>query len=421
MKRILFFIMFFTVAISTRAQVTLDECRHAAQENYPLVRQYNLIQLAEQYNLSNASKGNLPQINISGKASYQSDATTFPIDIPGIGIKGLPKDQYQALIEVQQNIWDGGQIHHQKKEIKAVSQENKYQLDVSMYALNEQVNQVFFGILLLNEQLHQNALLHDNLQRNLKNIEAYRNNGIANDADVDAVKVEILNTKQQRIQLSENRKAYLRMLSLLTGKQMDEQIQLVVPDMEDEISGDIINRPELWLYESQKQTVDIRRHALRAGYMPKFGLFAQGGYGNPGLDMLKDKFTAYYIIGARLTWNFGSLYTPKNDKQKLDTQRQQIESNRNLFLFNTHLKLAEQDGKINALQQQMKEDDEIIRLRTNIRQAAEAKVANGTLTVTEMLREVTAESLARQTQALHKIELLMNMYQKKHLTNSHTH
>lgn len=204
MKRILFFIMFFTVAISTRAQVTLDECRHAAQENYPLVRQYNLIQLAEQYNLSNASKGNLPQINISGKASYQSDATTFPIDIPGIGIKGLPKDQYQALIEVQQNIWDGGQIHHQKKEIKAVSQENKYQLDVSMYALNEQVNQVFFGILLLNEQLHQNALLHDNLQRNLKNIEAYRNNGIANDADVDAVKVEILNTKQQRIQLSEN-------------------------------------------------------------------------------------------------------------------------------------------------------------------------------------------------------------------------
>lgn len=421
MKRILFFIMFFTVAISTRAQVTLDECRHAAQENYPLVRQYNLIQLAEQYNLSNASKGNLPQINISGKASYQSDATTFPIDIPGIGIKGLPKDQYQALIEVQQNIWDGGQIHHQKKEIKAVSQENKYQLDVSMYALNEQVNQVFFGILLLNEQLHQNALLHDNLQRNLKNIEAYRNNGIANDADVDAVKVEILNTKQQRIQLSENRKAYLRMLSLLTGKQIDEQIQLVVPDMEDEISCDIINRPELWLYESQKQTVDIRRHALRAGYMPKFRLFAQGGYGNPGLDMLKDKFTAYYIIGARLTWNFGSLYTLKNDKQKLDTQRQQIENNRNLFLFNTHLKLAEQDGKINTLQQQMKEDDEIIRLRTNIRQAAEAKVANGTLTVTEMLREVTAESLARQTQALHKIELLMNIYQKKHLTNTHTH
>ena len=192
MKRILFFIMFFTVAISTRAQVTLDECRHAAQENYPLVRQYNLIQLAEQYNLSNASKGNLPQINISGKASYQSDATTFPIDIPGIGIKGLPKDQYQALIEVQQNIWDGGQIHHQKKEIKAVSQENKYQLDVSMYALNEQVNQVFFGILLLNEQLHQNALLHDNLQRNLKNIEAYRNNGIANDADVDAMKQDIV-------------------------------------------------------------------------------------------------------------------------------------------------------------------------------------------------------------------------------------
>lgn len=421
MIRILFFIMLLTTATFTRAQITLDECRQAAQENYPIVRQYNLIQLAEQYNLSNASKGNLPQININGKVSYQSDATTFPIDIPEIDFKGLPKDQYQAMIEIQQNIWDGGQIHYQKKEIKAVSQENKHQLDVSMYALNEQVNQVFFGILLLNEQLHQNSLLHDDLQRNLKNIEAYRDNGIANDADVDAVKVEILNTKQQHVQLSSNRKAYLHILSLLTGRQIDEHMQLVAPEMEDGISNSIINRPELLLYESQKQTLDIRQHALRTGYMPKFGVFVQGGYGNPGLDMLKDKFTAYYIIGARLTWNFGSLYTLRNDRQKLDTQRQQIESNRDLFLFNTRLKLAEQDGKINTLQQQMKEDDEIIRLRTNIRQAAEAKVANGTLTVTEMLREVTAESLARQVQALHKIELLMNIYQKKHLTNTHTH
>ena len=180
-------------------------------------------------------------------------------------------------------------------------------------------------------------------------------------------------------------------------------------------------RPELQLYEAQEQSLYIRQRSLRAGYMPQIGLFAQGGYGNPGLDMLKDKFTAYYIIGARLTWNFGSLYTLKNDKQKLNTQRMQIQNNREVFLFNTYLKLSEQNGRIDAIRQQMKEDDEIIRLRSNIRRAAEAKVANGTLTVTEMLREVTSESLARQTQALHKIQLLMNLYQKKHLTNSQTY
>lgn len=422
MIRIILFVLSAIITLNTKAQITLDECQQAAQENYPLVRQYNLIQLSEQYTVSNVEKGNLPQISVSGKISYQSDATTLPFEIPGIGFRGLSKDQYQAIIEVKQNIWDGGKIHNQKEEIKAVSRENKRQLDVSMYALHEQVNQVYFGILLLNEQLHQNSLLNENLQRNLKNIEAYRNNGIANDADVDAVKVEILNTKQQRTLLSANRHAYLHMLALLTGKTIDDNTQFVVPKAtENNESYTSINRPELQLYEAQEQTLYIRQRNLRAGYMPQLGFFAQGGYGNPGLDMLKDKFTAYYMVGARLTWNFGSLYTLKNDKQKLDILHRQIQNNRDVFLFKTQLKLTEQDGIIKALRQQMIEDDEMIRLRSNIRQAAEAKVANGTLTVTEMLREVTSESLARQTQAIHKIQLLMNLYNRKHLTNSPTY
>ncbi len=421
MIRVILFFLSVVTALSIKAQITLDECRQAAQENYPLVRQYNLIQLSEQYTLSNATKGNLPQISFSGKVSYQSDATTLPFEIPGIGFRGLPKDQYQAMVEIRQNIWDGGKIHFQKEEIEAATRENKHEVDVSMYALHEQVNQIFFGILLLDEQLQQNTLLNENLQRNLRNIEAYRNNGIANDADVDAVQVEILHTRQQRVQLSANRRAYLHMLALLIGKDINENTVLVIPQETEEENDITINRPELQLYEAQEQSLYIRQRSLRAGYMPQIGLFAQGGYGNPGLDMLKDKFTVYYIIGARLTWNFGSLYTLKNDKQKLNTQRMQIQNNREVFLFNTYLKLSEQNGRIDAIRQQMKEDDEIIRLRSNIRRAAEAKVANGTLTVTEMLREVTSESLARQTQALHKIQLLMNLYQKKHLTNFQTY
>lgn len=417
MKRTCLFTLFCCLCLALPAQVTLDECRRAAQLNYPVARQYDLIRLSEQYTLANAAKGNLPQVSLSGKVSYQSEATTFPIEIPGIGMRGLPKDQYQVQLEVTQNLWDGGTIHAQKEQAKAQAQENTRQLDVTMYALNEQVNQVFFGILLIDEQLEQNKLLEEDLQRNLKNVCAYRENGIANDADVDAVQVEILNTLQQRAQLSANRTAYLRMLSLLTGKPFDEQTQLISPETPDEAEILHIARPELALYQAQQQSLEVARQNLQAGYMPRIGLFAQGAYGNPGLDILKDKFRAYYIVGARLTWNFGSLYTLKNDKRKLDTQYQQIESNRDLFLFNTRLQLAEEDGILLALRKQMKHDDEIIRLRTNIRKAAEAKVANGTLTVTEMLREVTAESLARQTKALHEIQLLMHQYQQQHLTN----
>lgn len=406
----------WSLSMISQAQITLESCQQQARENYPLVRQYELLQLAEKYTLSNVAKGNLPQISLSGKISYQSEATTFPFEIPGLGIKGLPKDQYQALVEIKQNVWDGGKIRHQKAQVKAVTEENARQLDTSMYALEERVNQVFFGILLLDEQRTQNKLLEEELVRNLKTVEAYRMNGTANDADVDAVQVEILQTKQQRIQLENNRTAYLRMLSLLTGKEFPAQAQLIRPEPVATTSSGF-NRPELRWYEAQEQTVAIQRKGLQSGYLPSFSLFAQGAYGNPGLDILKDKFRAYYLVGARFTWNFGSLYTLKNDRKKLDNQLQKIQDERDLFLFHTQLQVAEEDGTIQSLRQQMKKDEEIIRLRENIRRSAQAKVANGTLSVSDMLKEITAENLARQAKAVHEVQLLMHLHQRKHLTN----
>lgn len=406
----------WSLSMISQAQITLESCQQQARENYPLVRQYELLQLAEKYTLSNVAKGNLPQISLSGKISYQSEATTFPFEIPGLGIKGLPKDQYQALVEIKQNVWDGGKIRHQKAQVKAVTEENARQLDTSMYALEERVNQVFFGILLLDEQRTQNKLLEEELVRNLKTVEAYRMNGTANDADVDAVQVEILQTKQQRIQLENNRTAYLRMLSLLTGKEFPAQAQLIRPEPVATTSSGF-NRPELRWYEAQEQTVAIQRKGLQSGYLPSFSLFAQGAYGNPGLDILKDKFRAYYLVGARFTWNFGSLYTLKNDRKKLDNQLQKIQNERDLFLFHTQLQVAEENGTIQSLRQQMKKDEEIIRLRENIRRSAQAKVANGTLSVSDMLKEITAENLARQAKAVHEVQLLMHLHQRKHLTN----
>ncbi|WP_303179655.1 TolC family protein [uncultured Butyricimonas sp.] len=417
MIRVFFLALFVGWGTNVFGQLTLDECRRKAQVNYPLARQYKLIELSENYSLANVAKGNLPQVTLSGKVSYQSDVTELPVDLPGVSIKSLPKDQYQIMVEVKQNIWDGGLIHHRKRQTEASSNEAKSQLDVSMYDLNERVNQVYFAILLLDEQLEQNTLLNEDLQRNLKNIMAYRDNGIANNADVDAVQVEILDNRQRRAGLEASRKAYTRMLSLLIGEELTTGTRLVKPGTPALDTSGRINRPELRLYEAQEYTLDVRRQSLKTGYHPRLGLFAQGAYGNPGLDMLKNSFEPYYIVGARLSWNFGSLYTLKNDKRKLDTERQQVQSNRDLFLFNTRLQVAEEDGNISALRQQMKDDNEIIRLRTNIREAAEAKVANGTLTVTEMLRELTNESMARRNKALHEIQLLMDMYRQKHLVN----
>ena len=164
--------------------------------------------------------------------------------------------------------------------------------------------------------------------------------------------------------------------------------------------------------------MNVQESSLKTRFRPRFGLFVQGAYGNPGLNMLKDDFSAYYVAGVRMSWNFGSLYTLRNDRKLIDNNRRKLETSRDVFLFNTNLQSTQQSSAIQSMRRQMVDDDEIIRLRVNIRKAAEAKVENGTLTVTDMLREITAENLARQTKALHEVQLLMNIWNLKYTLNN---
>lgn len=413
-------ILSFTLLLSAalmHAQLTLDECRRQAQANYPLVRQYGLIEKAREYDLSNAGKGYLPQFALSGKATYQSDITKLPVEIPDLNIKTAPKDQYQVMLELQQTLWDGGDIRSRKRLTRAASEVELEKQNVDMYALNDRINQLYFGILLLDERLRQNQLLLDDLGRTHQQVSNYIVNGIASQSDLDAVSVERLNTGQQRIELETSRQAYLNMLSAFIGKEVSSETVLLKPVAEepDDVGGTANNRPEIRWFDAQGEQLRVQEAALNTRLMPRFGLFVQGAYGNPGLNMLKDEFNAYYVAGVRMSWNFGSLYTLKNDRRRIDNSRRQVETGRDVFLFNTRLEATQQDASVLSMRRQMKDDDEIIRLRENIRRAAEAKVENGTLTVTDMLREITNESLARQAKALHEVQLLMNMWQLRYI------
>ena len=420
MKRMVFSFSFLLFVSGINAQITLEECQRKTQENYPLVHQYGLVEKTKEYNLENAAKGYLPQFALSAKASYQSEVTEIPVKLPGVDLKGVPKDQYQVMLELQQKIWDGGGIRMQKKQTTAEAEIEKEKLNVDMYALNSRVNDLYFGILLLDEQLKQNALLQDELERNYRQITAYVENGIANQADLDAVKVEQLNTKQKRVELASSRMAYLKMLSLLVGEKLSQETVLEKPVPQDDISAvGEIRRPELSLFNAQGVGLQVQEKALNVRHLPQFGLFVQGAYGNPGLNMLKNEFSAYYVAGVRLSWNFGNLYTRKNESRQLILNQQDVNVQKETFLFNTHLEITQNNSEIKKLTELMKNDEEIITLRNNIKKSAQAKVANGTLTVTEMLREVTAENIARQNKILHEIQLLSAIYELKYTTNQY--
>ena len=331
MKQAIFSLVFLLAATWAQAQLTLDECQRGAQANYPLVRQYGLIEKAREYDLSNAGKGYLPQFSLSGKATYQSDITELPVEIPGVNIKTAPKDQYQVMLELQQTIWDGGDIRNRKRLTRAASDVDMEKQHVDMYALNDRINQLFFGILLLDEQLKQNQLLQDDLGRTHKQVSNYIINGIATQSDLDAVSVEQLNTKQRRIELETSRQAYINMLSAFIGKEIPAGtiLQKPVPEDSDGMGTGINNRPELRLFDAQGEQLRVQETMLNVRLMPRFGLFVQGAYGNPGLNMLKDEFNAFYMAGVRMSWNFGSLYTLKNDRRRIAGCRCNIHAQEN--------------------------------------------------------------------------------------------
>ena len=417
MKRYLFFLLMLLCANGSMAQVTLGQCKAWARDNYPVIRQYDLVELSRQFTVANAAKAWLPQVSVNGAASYQSDVTSIPISLPDVDIPALGKDQYDVNVTVNQQLYDGGTVASAKRIANAQSDVEREKVNVAMYDINQRIDELFFGVLVLDEQIAQVRVLQDDLSLSLASVEAMMKSGVANQTDVDAVKVEQVKACQRETALLTQRKTYLRMLETFIGEKFGDGVTLVKPSSEYSIALDN-KRPELGLYAAQERLLDTRLKALDADLRPRVGVYARGGYGNPGLDMFNDGFDAYYKIGVTLSWNFGSLYTRGNDRRKLDAERQTVQSERDAFLFNTRLQTELQDGRIESLRKQMELDDEIITLRQRIRSKAETKVANGTETVNEMLRDINAVSDAQLSKRLHEVQLLQEIYKVKHLNNS---
>ena len=404
------------------AQLSIEACYEKARANYPLIKQYGLIEKTKEYNLSNAAKGYLPQVTFSAQATYQSDVTEIPINLDAIGLTGVEipsvsQDQYKMELALSQTLWDGGAIRSERKTLRTQAEVDQRDMDVNMYTINERVNQLYFGVLLADAQLEQNKVLQAELRRSCEQVSSYIKNGIAQQSDLDAIRVDLLKAKQTEAQFEYTKRAYREMLSRLIGEEIGEETRLVKPEAVRPLTKEN-NRPELELYQARIRNLQAQDSRITAGMMPKLGLFVTGGYGKPGLDMFEDNFKAYYLAGVRLSWNLGSLYTRKNDRRKIQTGIRSIETQRETFLFNTSLDVAQRNATIDKYIDQLKYDDEIIALRGSVKRASEAKMANGTLSGTDLTRDIHAEQSAIQDKILHEMELLQAIYNLKYVTNN---
>jgi outer membrane protein TolC len=402
---------------NANAQWTLEACKQKARENYPQTVQLGLIEQTKAFNVSNAAKGYLPQISVSAKATYQSEVTEFPIQLPNIQVDPLSKDQYQAAAEVSQVVYDGGIVRTQKQMAQANAEVERQRVEVDLYALNERVNQIFFGSLLLAEQLKQMELFLNDLQINMNRIEAGIQNGVSNTSDRDVLKVEELKMSQRIVEMQTSLKAYLSMLSALIAEEVADVSQLEAPTANYTLTTKIV-RPETALFQAQLEIQDILKGSTKAANKPKLSAFVQGGYGKPGLNMLKNEFSPFYIGGLRMAWNLSGFYSQKNNLNKIELGKAQIQRQEETFLFNLKLKTIQQENEIIKLKQLIRMDSEIVELRTNIKKTSETKLENGTLSAADLMRDLNAENTARQDRALHEIQLLSAIANLKHTQNN---
>ena len=418
MRKSIVVILLMFLTFSAKAQITLEQLQEQARANYPAIRKYGLVEQSRDFTLSNVAKGNLPQVLFQGKTSYQSSVTRLPIDVGKFGIdyEGLSRDQYNTSVTISQVIYDGGKIAAEKKIARAQADVQNEQINVMMYGIRESVNRLFFSILLIDEQLLHNILLQDDLRLVQKNVEAMITGGVANQSDADLVSVELIRARQQEEMLHTFRRTYLSMLSTFIGTPIDASVKLRKPT--EALFPTANNRPELSSYNAQQRLLDLQQSSLDVSLRPRVDIFLQGGVGNPGLNMFKNGWDAYYKVGATVSWNIGALYRRKNDTQLIDMERQQVNVNRETFLFNIRIQEQQLKGQIENIRSQIAHDDEIIRLRENIRRASEKRVESGIETVNEMLRDINAVSEARQQRAIHEVELLQEIHKLKTINNN---
>ena len=411
----------FVFSLPAKAQnnnyLTIEECYRLARENYPRLKKQDLIAKTSQYTVENAGKSYLPQLNFSGQATYQSQTIAFGDvlgSVPQLAAvaKSLPqisKDQYKIQAEVDQNIYDGGISKYQKESTRANEAIQQQNLEIDLYALRDRVTQIYFSVLLMEEEYRQNELHKNDLQSEISKAEAALQNGTSFRSSLDELKAELANSDMSSIEYMANRKTYLQLLSVFTGRTLGDSTHLTMPL--EKIPVAKINRPELKLYDMQKTAYDVQERQLKTEYTPKLSAFFQEAYGRPTLNIIENSFGSWYITGVRLNWSLGSLYTLKNNRRILNLNRESADIDKATFVQNTNLDLAQQNGDIKKYTELMAQDDKAISLRASVKKSAEAQLNNGVITVHDYISQANAENLAKQTQILHHIQLVQAEYE----------
>ena len=426
MRKFLPVLTLLTCCLQTlSAQPTLAECKEKAKNNYPGIRKYELISLSEEYSLANASRAWLPQIGFSAQATYQSDVVRWPeqfesmLASAGIDMPGLQNDQYKVQLDIQQTIWDGGKIRSDRKIVESEARQERLSADVDMYAVESRVEEIFFGILSLQEQQKQIEEMMQRLRDNLAYVQVLVENGVAMQSDADAVELKLLSSNQSLSQVKASISSFRSMLEIFIGEPLGDQ-ELIAPEASEPLGYESM-RPELQLFVARENVLEARLNSVNASLMPRFSFFAQGYYGYPGLNMFENMMNRNWslngIVGIRVSWNISAFYTSGNSRLKLKNEMEKIAVSQDVFLFNNRMEAQRENAEIRRLRAALEDDDRIVQLCGRVREAAETRLQEGVIDMNDLLGKVSEETAAKIARSAREIELLKAIHDLKHTLN----
>lgn len=419
------FIFCIVFSINLNAEVNVEECVEKAMANYPIVKKYGLITATKEIELSDINKSWLPQIGIYGQLTAQNSVPSFPEALTNVlgnmgqSFKGLDKIQYKAGIDLSQTLWDGGVSCARRETVRSRAAVEQAAVGVELYSVRRCVENLYFAILLTEEQIAQSRITYNVLMSNLGNLRSMLRNGTAMQTDLDMVEAQALVLNQNIVQARSAADGYRKVLELYIGESLAGR-NLVRPKAEIPLSSES-NRPELQLFDRQIAANNATEHLSDRSLFPKIGLFAQTYYGYPGFDyfksMINRDLSFNLIAGVRIVWNIDSFYFKKNISHKTSVNNQNIDTDREMFLFNSNLQTASQMETIKGLKEIMDNDSRIIALRKNVRKAAESQLENGIIDATALLAKISDENIAELTAKFHEIQLLQEIYRLKYTLN----
>lgn len=424
MKRILL-LTSLLASLAVCAQPSVERCKEMAREHYPLIRRYGLIEQSRDYTLSNAARAWLPQVTLSGQATLQSDVVSWPeefesmLAMQGLDMPGIRRDQYKVQIDVQQTLWDGGKSRTDRAIAEGEAAQERMSTEVELYAVDSRVEDIYFGILLMQEQQRQIGEMMQRLQTNLDHMNVLVENGMVMQADADAVEVQLLTQRQSLGQVEARLQSFRRILGLFIGEELGEA-PLPMPVAEEPVGYDS-ERPELRLMDAQMALLQAREQMVDVSLAPRVALFAQGYYGYPGLNMFENmvshRWTLNGIVGVRMNWNISSLYTSKTSRRQLQNARDNVMLQREVFAFNSRLQAEQESAEVRRIREAIADDDRIVALRSRVREAAEARLQEGMIDTHDLLGTISDETSAKIARSTHQIELVKAIYDLKHTLN----